>query len=181
MKKKGMATLDIIPYLFIFLMVAIFLGIAVYSFQLINNTLNQDVQVGQVNLGNVTELTFGKISNAFVDNADNIGLALLIGMCLLMIMNAFLLSSSYPKVFIILDILILIFAFILAVYISQSYNTYIQGVKGTIDVYIDNMPKTSTFILNLPTFVGTLGAIIIIISYSGIGKENSETNVGVYQ
>lgn len=181
MKKKGMATLEIIPYLFVFLMVVIFLGIAIYSFQLISNALSQDVDIGNTNLGEVNDLTFGKMTNAFVNNADNIGIAIILGMCLLMILNAFLMSSSYPKVFIILDILILIFAFILAVYISQSYYTYIQGVSGTIDVYVDSLPKTSTFVLNLPTFVGTLGAIIIIISYSGIGRENQETNVGVYQ
>lgn len=180
MKKKGMATLDIIPYLFVFLMVAIFLGIAIYSFQLISSSLNQDVDIGNANLKDVNDLTFGKMTNAFVGNADNIGLAIIIGMCLLMILNAFLISSSYPKAFIILDILILIFAFILAVYISQAYSTYIDGLSGTIDVYVDSLPKTSAFVLNLPTIVGTLGAIIIIISYSGIGRENREVNVGTY-
>lgn len=181
MKKKSMATLEIIPYLFGLLMVVIFLGIAIYSFQLVSSSLNQDVDIGQTNLADVNALTFGKMTNAFVSNADNIGLAIIIGMSLLMILNAFLLSLSYPKVFIILDILILVFAFILAVYISQAYSTYINGVSGTIDVYVDNLPKSSAFVLNLPSFVATLGAIIIIISYSGIGRENQETNVGVYQ
>ena len=91
-----------------------------------------------------------------------------------MIINAFAFGSENPKLFIVIDILILGFVFMVSIYISIVYNIFINSTPLLTSVYVDKMPMTSTFILNLPAIIGTLGALIMIFSYSGIKKANKE-------
>ncbi len=174
--KKGMATIGIFIFIFAAFFIAIFLGITLFIFNQINDVLDIDVDVGQVNLKDINAQTFGQINTGFINNADIIGMMILLSMCLLMILNGFFLGSKFPKLFFILDIFILVFVFITAVYLSQTYEIFINSTS-VLDLYINDIPNTSKFILNLPLIVGTLGALIMIFSYSGLNKERGDLNV----
>ena len=179
MNKKGSNIIQMFIFVFVAFFIAVFLGIALLSFNLIDDALDQDVEMGQVNLADINDLTFGKINLGFVANADTIGIIILLGMCLLMILNGYFFGSKYPKFFLALDILILVFVFMVSVYLSQVYELFIDSA-ALFDLFKDDIPKTSKFILNLPAIIGTLGALIMIVSYSGLKKQEQNRRADFY-
>lgn len=174
--KRGLGTVNMFIFIFAAFFMILFLGIVLFIFNQINAALDIDVDIGQVNLRDVNSETFGKINTGFVNNADVLGVMMLLGMSLLMILNGFFIGQKSPKIFLVIDILILVFVFITAVYLSQTYETFINSTS-VLDLYIDDLPKSSKFILNLPLFVGTLGALVMIFTYAGLNKERGELNV----
>lgn len=178
MNKKGLTTFQIFLFIFLAFFVAIALGLMLFGSNLITETLGQDVEVGQVNLQNVTQDTIGRLNTAFFDNADTIGIVIILGMCLLMILNAYFLGGTTPKLFLIFDIFILVFAFILAVYVSQTYSLLINSTTY-FNLFMTDLPKVSKFVLNLPLYLSTIGVLIMIITYSGIGRD-VQKEVDVY-
>ena len=177
--RKGSSMVWGFVIIFVSLLIAIFLGITVYTFNLVNDTLGQDVEIGQVNLKNVTDSTFGQINTGIVNNADTIGILLLLGMTLLMIFNGYYTGSNNPKLFIVVDIFILALFFIPSIYVSQIYNTFITSSTVFQSTFTDVIPKTSRFLLNLPTIIGITGIITMVLTYAGIRKTDSGDGVNV--
>ncbi len=175
--KRGSAVVQGFVLMFFCLFVAIFLGVAVYSFNLVNEVLSQDVDIGQVNLKNVSDSTFGQINSGMIDNADTIGIIILFGMCLLMILNGYFVGSKNIKLFFIVDMFLLILFFIPSIYISQVYSTFINSTDVFSNTFINIIPYTSKFMLNLPIIVGTVGILTMILSYAGIKPKEEQTNV----
>jgi len=179
MNKKGVqgpVTIQLFLYVIVAMLAIIFLGVGLYSFNLINDNLGIDLEIGNVNLQNVTADTFGQINSAFTTNADILGITLLLAMSIAMMLNGFFLGRDNSKLWIIGDIFIILFVFILAVYISQVFDSFLTGIAITPDlesIYIDDLSKSSKFILNLPMFVATIGALIMIISYSQLANRKS--------
>lgn len=174
--KRGLSLVFILLFIFACFFLIIFLGLAMFSFSQVNSILNQDVDIGQVNLQDVNNQTFGQISTGFVDNGDTLGIVMIFGMVLFMMLNGFILGRDHPKLFLIIDIFILFFAFILAVYISQTFETFINA-SSVLSVYIDDLPKSSAFILNLPVYVSIIGILVMILTYAGINKKEENVNV----
>lgn len=175
--KKGIGTVLIIEYLFYFLLIAIILGIFVLIFNYVDSGLDVDVDVGQVNLRIINNQTFGQLNDAFTNSADNIGIILLLGMCLFLMLNAYFLGEK-QVLWLVVDIFIIVFAFILAVYISQTYQS-LTVASSIIDVFISDIPNVSKFVLNLPLIVPVLGALIMILSYSKLRKDRGEEEPNV--
>lgn len=173
MNKKGMSTVQIFLFIFFAFFGIVFLGLAVWGFDLVKTNLGVDVMIGQVNLQNATNLTFGMISDGLKTNADTLGVILILGMCLLMIMNGYYFGSKYPKFFLVIDIFIIVFAFLLAVYISQAFDTLINS-SSLFSFYEEDLPNSARFILNLPLVVSIIGVLIMIVSYAGIKKDDQD-------
>ena len=87
--KKGSAVVGGFILIFVSLLLAIGLGITVFAFGQVNDVLSQDVEIGQVNLKNVSDTTFGQINTGIINNADTIVSILLLGMCLFMILKGY--------------------------------------------------------------------------------------------
>jgi len=170
--KKGSSVVWALVIIFVSLLMAIFLGIAVYSFNIVNDVLDQDVDIGQVNLGNVTRQTFGQINTGIINNADTIGVVFLLGMCLMMILNGYYIGSKNPKLFFVVDIFLLALFFIPSIYVSQIYETFISSSTVFSNTFINVIPKTSKFMLNLPVIIASVGIITMILSYAGIRRDD---------
>ncbi len=177
--KKGSAVVWGFIVIFVSLLMAIFLGIAVFGFNEVNKVLSQDVNVGQVNLKNVTGTTFGQLNTGFSNNADTIGIILLFGMVLLMVLNGYFIGSKYPKLFFIVDIFLLALFFIPSIYVSQLYETFINSTTLFQDTFINTLSKTSKFMLNLPVIMATVGIITMIVTYTGLKKDEQGEGVNV--
>lgn len=171
MDKKGVSLVPLFAFIFFMFLGIIFLGLSLWGFNLVNDVLDEDINVGQVNLQEINSQTFGAINLAFTTNADLIGIVLLLSMAFFMFLNAYFFGSQTNKMFIILDIIILLFIFITSVYLSQTYEIFINSSDLIKEIYVDSIPKSSKFILNLPTYVGTIGVIIMIITYAGLGRQ----------
>ena len=170
--KKGSSIIWGFIIIFVALLFAVFLGLAVFSFNLLTETLGQDVEIGQVNLKDVTDATLGQINTGMLQNADTIGILFLLGMCMLMMFNGYFLGSKNPKLFFVIDVFILALFFIPAIYVSQIYDTFIHSTTLFENTYINVIPKVSKFMLNLPTIIATVGVITMILSYAGIRKDD---------
>lgn len=170
--KKGSAIIWGFVIIFVALLFSIFLGLTVYVFNLLTETLGQDVEVGQVNLKDITDATFGQINAGIIQNADLIGILFLLGMCILMIFNGYFIGSKNPKLFFVIDIFVLALFFIPSIYVSQVYETFINSTTLFENVYINIIPKVSKFMLNLPTIIGTVGVLTMILSYAGIRRDD---------
>ena len=179
--KRGLVTIGIILYIFMVFTWVIIIGIYLIIFNLTTENLAIDIDIGQVNLKDTVDNTMGKFNDSFTASADLFGFIVIFGMMINMFMSAFLFRGKYPRLFMIVDIIILVFAYILAVYISQSYDLLINA-SSVLDVYSNDMQRTSTFILNLPKFVALMGAIVMILSYAAFPRDTeAEIVVGQIQ
>lgn len=174
MNKKGISLIPLFGFIFFMFLGIIFLGIGLWGFNLVNDSLDQNVSIGQVNLAEINSQTFGALNTAFIKNADLLGIVLILGMVFFMFLNAYFFGSRTNKMFIIIDILMLFFIFITSVYLSQVYDIFINSSPLIQQIYIDSIPKSSKFILNLPLFVSTIGVIVMIITYAGLGRQEEE-------
>lgn len=177
MNKKGLTSGQTFLFIFFGFLGILFLGLALLGFNLVYQYIAIDTDIGQVNLQNITNQTFGKINTAFTDSADNMGIILLLGMALLMIGNGYFIGKKFPKAWVIIDIFLLVFAVLGAVYVAQTFDTIINSTSY-FNIYGDSLPKSTAFILNLPYIVAILGVLIMIFTYAGISKnEEPEPNV----
>lgn len=173
MNKKGVVTSSIFSFMVIILIATIFLGVYGLVFYYMNNSLSQNVNVGNVNLNTIRGQTFGQLNDGFLNNLDILGLAVVFGMAIGMLTNAYVFRGKYPKLFIILDIIIMFCGYLVAVYISNTYETLINA-SSSLTIFSERLSMTSTFILRLPIIVPIIGVIIMILSYSGIPKQEDE-------
>lgn len=175
--KKALATMDIMWFLFFAFLFVIFLGVAVFSFNLITTSLSIDAQLGQVNLEDVTDATLGQINTGFLNNADFMAAGVIFGMILAMMGNAYFFGRKYHRLWIIVDIVILVFAYILAVYLANAYEILINA-STQFSVYLDHLPKISSFLLNLNRWVAVIGGIIMLLTYVNFLRGKDELQVG---
>lgn len=98
-------------------------------------------------------------------------------MALGLIGSAYFLRGNFPRIFIILDIFIIVVAVIISVYLSNTYEVFITSLADTIPQYTDAIPRTSTFILNLDNIVIVVGALTIALAHIVIPRKrrNEET------
>lgn len=173
--KNAQMSFLIIPML-ILLMGAVLLiligGILTIKFY---DSLHQDVEIGQVNLQNVTEDSFGYFKTMYINSAEWWGLSIIFGMVIGIFLTSYLTRNSIPKWGIILDIFIIIGTFILCLYISGIYADLLESMATANETFLeDYTPKTSMFILNLHIFSVIIGAIAMFLFHSTIPKKKEE-------
>lgn len=166
--------------MFLILLILVSIGVVLFLFiggviiTKTYNALNQDVDIGQVNLANLTSQTFGVYYTTYLNQADWWGSGVIFGMILGLMISAFVTRGRFPKAGLILDIGIIIAFFILSIYISNSYETLAISLNNAGETFLDDYaPKTSNFILNLPIYTVIIGVICMILFHSPIPKRPS--------
>jgi hypothetical protein len=183
LKDKGMAqdkkgiTYNLVVILVWGLIGVIFIGILGFVFASIYNGLHINVMAGQVNMSNVTEQSFGVFNKAFQSNLDLYGLFLIFGMIGGVFMASFLMRGKWDKLLIFVDIIIMIVVYIVAVVISNTYETLLRASSGIITQFENGMPKTSLFLLHLPRYIAIIGAVCMILFYTLIPKREGEQQI----
>ena len=159
--RRGQTTYLLFLLIFIAFIGVIFIFLGGEVSKRINTALDQDIAVGQVNLSNINEQTFGRYNTMYINNADWWGIALIFGTVLGLWLSSFFLRGRFPKWGIILDIFILLAAFITSIYIANTYQILVDAFQTAGLTFMeDSTPKTAMFILNLPIFT----VIIVVVS-----------------
>lgn len=141
----------------------------------INSALDQDIELGQVNLRQVNADTFGKFNEMIVINADWWGISLIFGMIFGLFLSSYILRGIFPKWGMILDIFIIMFVFFISLYISSIYRTLLDALASADITFLeDHVVRTSMFLLNLPIFVVIIGVIMMVLFHSSIPKRTEE-------
>lgn len=142
----------------------------------INTALDRDIDIGQVNLQTINAQTFGVLATTILNNADWWGIALIFGMIMGLFLSAYLLRDMLPRYGIILDIFIILTMFILSLYLRDSYNILVNALSTTSLTFLeDYLPKTSSFLLNLPIWIVIIGVVMMVLFHSGIPRKQEET------
>ena len=175
MNNRGQMTMFLVVLLVVALSTVVLLGIGGIIVVHINDILNQDIDLGQVNLQDLNDDTFGVYTTMFLHNADWWGLAILFGLIFGLFLSAYFLRSKFPKWGLILDIFMIIGAFIVCLYISSTYNIILDALNDAGETFLeDYVTKTSMFVQNLHIFVTIIGVIMMILFHSSIPKRTEE-------
>lgn len=176
--KKGMAT-GVIFFIIAFALVfMVLLGIIIFATNQVNDALmSEDFMAGQVNFTNATASTIGQFTSGLNNSANLIGAGVLIAMFLGMMIGAFLTRGKSTKIFIAVEIIILLIAFMLSLYLSNAYQEIIM-VDDLSSTFTDTMNVGSSLMLKLPLFVIVFGIITLIISYASIPRTREEEVAG---
>jgi len=173
--KKGQMTIMLFVLFVILLIGVLFILIGGLISTKIYNSLNVDIEIGQVNLKNVTDDSFGQFNTMFINNADWWGLSIIFGMILGLFLSSYIMRNTMPKWGIILDIFIIIGAFIFCLYLSSIYGDFLSALAEANETFLeDYAPKTSMFILNLHIFSVIIGVIAMFLFHSTIPRKAEE-------
>lgn len=173
--KRGQSTV-----LIVILLVGLFFGtilllVAGLVSTKMNDALDQDISVGQVNLAQVNAQTFGKFNQMVVGSADFWGMCLIFGMIFGLLLSSYTLRNRFPKWGIVLDIFMILFAFLISLYIAATYQTLLDALASVGETFLeDSAPKTSMFVLNLPVFIVIIGVLMMILFHSAIPRRTEE-------
>ncbi len=177
--KKGVSTANLFWFVILAFIVVILLGTFLYVYNTITvSLLTTGIDmVGLVNLTEATENTIGRINTSMLNHANVVAIFFLFAMVIAMFLIAYVTRESNPAIFFVLDILIIIFAYILAVYISNSYETVLGSLPFS-STFTTNLNYATSFLLLLPQITLIAGVIIMILSYSAIPKTKEEEVAG---
>ncbi len=175
--KKGLSTIFIL-YGILILFIGAILLIVIGSFAFhANEVLDLDIQIGQVNLSEVNEQTFGSFNTMVVNNADWWGTAMIFGVILGLFLTSYFLRGRFPKITILLDLFMIFSAFLVSLYLSAAYSTVVNALTSAGETFaVEHLPNTSFFILNMPLFVAVIGIVMMILFHSSIPRKQEEIN-----
>ena len=177
--KRGTAVSNIFLFIIVAFIAIILIGTFLYTYNIITDSLlNSDVKmVGAVNLSNATASTMGQINTAMLSKANVVSIFFLFGMVFALIFVAYLTRDENPAIFFSIDILVIIFAYILAVYITNSYEIVLASLPFS-SIFTTNLNYATSFLLQLPKITLIVGAIVMFISYAAIPKTKEEEVAG---
>ncbi len=176
MNKKAQTTVSLFTLIVISFVFVILLGAYAFFFQAVDSALADNVIAGQVNASNASAQTVGRISDSFLDAADLLGIFFLFGVIFSIMIAGFFNRNSTSKMFFMIDFILIIFAYILATYIANSYEV-VLGLLPFKDLIIENINNTSRFVLFLPVITVATGFITMILTYAGIPRTKDEAEV----
>ena len=142
--KRGQTSVPLFTLITIALVLVIILGSFLYFYGIVDSSLAGNLQAGQVNLSEESTKTIGKINTGFLDSADLIGIFFLFGVVIAIMLNGYMMRNSTIKLMFMIDFMIIIFAYILAVYVSNSYETLLPFLPFK-NLIASNLENTSNF------------------------------------
>jgi hypothetical protein len=172
-KKGQMNTMMILGFIFICFFAIIFLGVLLYLGLTVDSVMSGiNIKVGNINFNESYNQTMAPALNKLISNADYSGIGLLFGMIIVMLICGYKFRTS-KRLFILIDLLIIVVCFIISVVIQNYYNYIININADLYNIYTNYLPKSSTFILRLPIIISIIGVLILIVSYATINKKKS--------
>jgi len=177
--KQGQALVGLITFSAIALIFVLLVATFLYVFGVVDSSFTSPeiVTNNGVNISNYSELTVGKVNTAFLNSADLIGVLFIFGVIFALLISGYMMREVTMPLFFIIDFILLLFAYILAVYIANGYETIYLALPFK-DLIISNLGNTSKIMLLLPKIVLVAGAITMILTYSGIPKSQEEQVAG---
>jgi len=171
--KRGQALADLGIFIVGSFVMILLLGTGLFAYGLLSDEIiDQNIITGTdgtVNISNFSAQTVGKVNTAFLNGADLIGVIFLFALALGLMIAGYVNRDQTIPFFLMIDFIILIFGYIIAVYLANSYET-ILPLLPFLDIIATNLSNTSRLMLLLPKLTVAVGIIVMIISYAGIPK-----------
>jgi hypothetical protein len=180
MKNKAQTQFNLFTFMIFSLLVVVFFGGLIYAFGLINDVMHQTGVINDrtyvngsiyVNMTQASDNIFGKV-NESIQALRMVAIVYILAMAVIIILtNAFM--KVHP-IFFFPYILICVLAVILAVPISNAYETLLNS--NIYDGGLSSFEFANYLLANLPTLVlivGVLGSIFLFINLIRGGYEQT--------
>lgn len=163
--KKGQLTLMLIFLVVVSLGVMVILGVTSWTFSMIDDELRGiDFELGNVSWNETYNQSLGRgLVAASTTSPQLISMGLLFGMIIAMMFVGYY-SGTKSKLWILLDIGIIIVVEILANLAVTSFLAVMNITPELLDVYSNTLSGGSKFILNLPIIVPIVGFAIMLMT-----------------
>jgi hypothetical protein len=181
--KKGVTTLALIAIIFFALFLIILLAIVSYAAGLFDSQISKlDINLGNFSFNETyQEAMHPSMEVIEVSGPRMISMGVLFGMVLLMLIVGAKTEKKH-NLWIILDIVIIIVAEIIAVYIKTVFQDTIMNLSPELyQIFITTLSSASKWILNMPTIIPTVGVLIILATYVLKKEEDEGSEEGFYQ
>lgn len=176
-----MITLMLIFFIFFAFFIVVFAGTAFYGLNVFHNAASNltDITIGNISFEDTYDDTLGAGLETVISTLSKMSFALVLGMIVVMLIIGFKMPHT-NKLWIILDIFIIVVAFIVAVYLTIIFNSFINSDDIFLDIYSTQIQSASTYLLNLPLVITVVGALIMIVTYIS-RKKRTPPNVLEFQ
>lgn len=163
--KRGQLTLMLIFFVVAALITMGILGISSWMFGMVDEQLTSiDFEVGNISWSETYNQSLGKgLEAASTTSPQIISIGLLFGMIMCMMFIGYY-AGTKNKLWILLDILIIIVVEILANLCVVSFYSLINITPELLDVYSNTLSAGSKFVINLPVIVPIVGVLIMIMT-----------------
>lgn len=173
--KKGFTTLMLMVFIFVGFVLLIVLGVVVYGFDMVESTFSLlDFSLGNVSFNETYNATLRPGITAMRTTVPVlISTVVLLGMVLVMMIVGYSMRKI-DKLWILLDIALVIVAEILAVSISSSFTTFINSSPEMLAIFSNTLSAGSRYILNLPIIIPIVGALVMLTTYLSTTKKEEK-------
>lgn len=179
--KRGITTAGLVIIVFLAFFMLIILAIISYSVGIADEKISGiDFNMPSSNMNMSFNQTYQSIMHPgmvalSVSVPRNIGIGTLLGMVLcLMIVGTK--TKRKSKLWIILDIFIIILAEIIAVIVTNTFKDQILSLSPELqDIFINTLSASSKWVLNMPTLIPTIGVLVMITTYM-LKKDSTDPN-----
>lgn len=163
--KRGQLTLMIIFLVIAALGAMIVLGLSSWVFTIMDDQLRSiDFEIGNISWNETYNQSLGRgLEAASTTSPQIISIGLLFGMIIAMMFVGYY-SRSRSKLWILLDVGVIIVAEILANLAVTSFLALMNITPELLDVYSNTLSGGSKFIINLPVIIPIVGVLIMIMT-----------------
>lgn len=173
--KRGFTTLTLIGMIFISFIVMLVLGVWIYGIGIVDDSFSQiDIDFGN-------NMTFSQVysetlqpglTSAKTTMPTTMATGILLGMILSMLIVAYN-TRGIGRLWLVLDIAIIIIAELAAVLVISSFTNFINSTPEMLQIFSTTLSTGSKYILNLNIIIPTVGVIIMIVTHI-VGKSKEE-------
>ncbi len=163
--KRGQLTLMLLFFVVAALLLMLVLGLSSWTFGIVDDQFRSiDFELGNISWQETYNATLGRgLSAASTTVPQLASIGLLFGMIMVMMFVGYY-SGTRNKLWILLDIGIIIVAMVLASFAASSFLELMNITPELLDVYSITLSPGSKFILNLPVIVPIVGVLIMIMT-----------------
>lgn len=172
--KKGFMMLTLIAFVFVVVFFAIGLGVILYVLDTTDQAfLGIDLVLNNQNFTEVYQNTTQVGINQLRNTADNAGLLLILGMLVVMSVTGYIFRTN-QRLWIVLDIFLIVVAFTMGVYLNQGFETFVFYDGNITEIYADDLPNTFRIVNNLPILIPIVGVLVMFITYGVTRKKEDQ-------
>lgn len=179
--KRGFSpTAMIFAFVFLVFFIVIIFGIIYYAAYKADSIMGgiTGLSIGDVDFHDKYEETLGSGINSLINTLSVTSLFLILGLVVVMMIMGYHLRDT-NKLWIIMDIFLILAAFLCSVYLSNTFDDLINSNGELFSVYSGEFETPSRLLLNLPIIVPIVGVLIMIVTYATVRKK--ESNVVTFQ
>ncbi len=179
--KRGILTLMLLVLILTAFFVMIILGVGIFGLTIVDGAFGEidNFSIGNMSFAENYQATLQPgIIAASTTGPVIISTGILLGMVFCLMLVGFT-TKKISKLWILLDIIIIIVAEMIAAVISANFVIFMNITPEFLAIYSNTLSAGSRFVINLPIYVPIVGALIILTTHLTNDKKEEKEDVFV--